>query len=389
MSEDAELAGFKLKPDWFREHRGAVFPTVLNLDLAVTSEPSGLAQFVREKKHIIDAPVVFQVNEVTDASLPRSEREELKMSSSGTLRLLLSDGASEFIGIAKGQFTFLNPASRPGVKIKTISAVEMRYGVLFLSDAVVRVLGGFSPELEEKRAQAFNPRRGARTATTAPPPAPLPQPAPQPVQQATPVQSGSQRSTQFLMSSDEFSLSDTESDDGVWAEKPKVQAKPSVFLDDDDDDDESDIIEIEASEMQSQERYESVRSLKERKLSVGAKWEVVRTRAKVVDCFDFTFNKRGEKFLVHLLCKIVDETGFMVIRVAPLLLEQVLGVAPSVLVKKSDEEKGVVFRQLKEHFMSLPPPLVLLQREKFRREEEKFVLTSEELAQEIATASYE
>lgn len=367
---DAELVGFRLKPDWFRENRDSVFPRVLNQDLSVTSQPIGLDAFLKQPKYRIETPVVLQVNEITDASLARPDREALKMSPSGTLRLLLSDGATEFIGIAKGRFTLLNPASKPGVKIKTNAPVEMRYGVLFLSDDVVSVLGGFSPELEDKRSQIFNPRR-----VTRPPPPPQdvePQTNPPP-----PTAPSSGHSTQFLMSSEDFSLSETESDDDKPATKPA-----SIFLDDDDD--ESDIIEIETPD-----NYVTVKSLRDRSLESGSKWEVVRVNARVVDCFDFTFNKRGDKFLFHLLCKIVDETGFMVIRVAPLLLEQVIGVSPSVMVKKTDDEKGAVFRKLKDYFMNMRPPLVLIQRERFKREEDKFVLTNEDLAQEIATASYE
>lgn len=132
----------------------------------------------QNQKVVISSNNVVQIEEIVDISLPFNDRAEFRQDPNGTLKLLLNIGGYQFIGIEKTKITNnqISTFTTPGSKLRIKAGSVMRYGVLFIGNDNVEFLGGFSPDLVEKRKQIYNPSNNQSRNTQ------------RPIQQPQPVQ---------------------------------------------------------------------------------------------------------------------------------------------------------------------------------------------------------
>jgi hypothetical protein len=327
--------GLTLKRSWLssrspedQSSAQSLLKAVIESDISSFSEPTGLSTHQHDKLFVVQRPIFLQVDEITDASLAREQREMLQLSPKGTLKLLLSDSECKFIGISKGPITGLNPASAPGLKLHLVPPVEMRYGVLFLSDARIHVHGGSSPLLLAQRLFVFHG-----------------EPKPPAV------------GSQFLNSS-----SDAEVDEEVLS-----QCEDDIVMDDSD----SDIIELAAPRVAPGLKVCDL-------LNLGESEGYVETGARVTDVFDFKVGRRGDEQIFVLSCKLTDSTGNLIVGIDPDCLLHVLNQDVPTWVRLDPDEKAETYRMCKRFFCSVDPPLVLIDREPERANQGRFSLTLRE-----------
>jgi hypothetical protein len=123
----------------------------LHLDLSRTSERVLLPGNFTLPVFQFANPVMLQVHEIVDISLPVAQRLSLEVSSKPTFKLLLSDGFTHVIALTKGLFPQLSPTLLPGVKIVVRRGCVARFGVIFFeSYQSVEIIGGFSDLLVGK-----------------------------------------------------------------------------------------------------------------------------------------------------------------------------------------------------------------------------------------------
>lgn len=162
--QDLKLKDANLKKIWFddvykSQNPKTIFNIFLNTDIEQSSEP---LDFMNEicTKGIVDFEIndraILQINEVVDVSLPKYLRSRLEVQRKGTLKLLLTDGVNEIIGITKAPIDCqINPASNPGSKILLKPPIIVKYGVMFLSNDNIQYYGGKSPILIQKRKEIY------------------------------------------------------------------------------------------------------------------------------------------------------------------------------------------------------------------------------------------
>lgn len=154
--------GINAKRKWVEETlvSGAKSPEdvlerFLNADIEETTEcgpENQLSMNFMKPQMILEAPVIVQVNEVVDVSLPELERLEMKESSSPTLKLLLSDGDSIY-GIVQRPIPGIKVGCA-GVKVKISAGTIMRYGVFILNEENTLCLGGRSDKIAAAAEEA-------------------------------------------------------------------------------------------------------------------------------------------------------------------------------------------------------------------------------------------
>ena len=110
-------------------------------------------QFIKTKisKENLNFNIVLQIDEIFDISLPLNERKEYKNTPKGSLKLILAIEKYKFIGFEFKKITKLTNLIDPGLKILLKSPIIIRYGVFYLTDNNIEILGGFDPYLIEKR----------------------------------------------------------------------------------------------------------------------------------------------------------------------------------------------------------------------------------------------
>ncbi|KAH0786662.1 tudor domain-containing protein 3 [Histomonas meleagridis] len=171
---------------------------------------------------MLDKSILIQVDEITDISLNIEERKTFTTSKNGTLKILLNDGQIKFIGISKEPISKINPASAPGIKISLEPPIEVRYGVLFLSDRQITVYGGESPKMIEQRQRILDPKYAQRAnaqrqlVQEQPKAPPNPLPAPQRTPPSTPKK---ESDSPGFISDSEIDLSTSSSSDVELIEK--------------------------------------------------------------------------------------------------------------------------------------------------------------------------
>jgi hypothetical protein len=123
----------------------------LTLDLQQTSEPSLPPTILTAPVHRLTDPILLQIAEIVDITLPLTQRANFEISKTPTFKLLLSDGFTHYIGLTCGMFPQLSPLLMPGVKILVRSGTTIRFGVfLFNSSQNAELIGGHSDILFDK-----------------------------------------------------------------------------------------------------------------------------------------------------------------------------------------------------------------------------------------------
>ena len=150
--EDMLLSGARSPED--------VLERFLNTDIEETTEcdpENQLSMNFMKPQMILEAPVIVQVNEVVDVSLPELERLGMKESTSPTLKLLLSDGDAIY-GIVQRPIPGIKVGCA-GVKVKISAGTIMRYGVFILNEENTLCLGGRSDKVAAavEEAQQWKP----------------------------------------------------------------------------------------------------------------------------------------------------------------------------------------------------------------------------------------
>jgi hypothetical protein len=324
-----------------------LYDLALNSDMSDFAQPTGLSAHLRDRLYTLQQPAFLQIDEIVDISLALEDRRLLTVSPSGTLKFLLSDSDCSIVGISKNRIATVNPAFTPGLKVQLTPPLGMRYGVLFLSEAHLQILGGMSPPLMEYRDFIFEPKAK---------PGGPPQPQAQPTE-----------------------------------DQPRPAAPPASFLTTSEDDfilsedNDSDIIEMDT---QPDVGAVPVARLSGARQAAGVEgFQVVHTRGRVVDCFDFKLTSRKGRHHFHLLVKIQDTTGDIVVKVAPALLDDVIGIPPADWIGMQGDEQTDVFLRCKRHFCGLAPPLTLVERAVGDPTQDRFVLVSRELADQMIQTS--
>jgi hypothetical protein len=300
-----------------------VLSLALDSDISDFAEPTDLTSHIRAPFYTVQSPLFLQVDEVVDISLPVEERLQLRIRESGTLKILLTDGRIQFLGISKKRLTVLSPTTVPGIKITVLPPIEMRYGVLFLDDDRICIEGGSSPPLIEHREFVFHADRSPRS------------------------------SGRFLSSEDE---GEEIADGGSWV-----------------DGEDSDVFVLESEE----EAKVGAKSVKEVK-ATAAIGEIVFVDGKIVDCFDLRVGHRKGKSVFQLLGKIRDDSGEMIVRIEPALIGQAVAIDPEKWANSPPEVKTETFRKCKAFFCGMKPPYMLL-KEQGSTDQDRFLLTTAEL----------
>ena len=160
-----ELLKYQINPkvEWvkhamikFRDSISDIFLDFLESDISFTSNSFDFIFNDKLNKYPlfrVSQNLILQVNEIVDISQPYKKRKNFVISSRTTLKFQLTDGKNNIIGISKRQFKKLkiNPASMPGMKILLKPPIEFRYGILFITDENIQLLGGYSSVMIEKR----------------------------------------------------------------------------------------------------------------------------------------------------------------------------------------------------------------------------------------------
>ena len=167
--------GFYVKDDWIKnfdqtpvEQLDSVKKKFLETNIDKTSEQiSDLLSF-SENHRVTKNDYVVQVDEVVDISLQESDRIVFKHSPRGTLKFLLNTGGEHFVAIEKEKIDSKNISvfMQPGSKIKIKAGSDLWYGVLFLNSSNVLFLGGYAPELVEKRRHIYRDGGSTSSSTT-------------------------------------------------------------------------------------------------------------------------------------------------------------------------------------------------------------------------------
>ena len=136
----------------------SILQYLINLDISESCEslPNNFVSSLKQEKFVITEKVFLQINEVVDISLPLDKRQKAELSTKGTLKILLTDGNSEFIGISKKSITSFSPSTSPGSKIVLIPPVQVYFGVIFLSESKIKFMGGVSQTAIKRRKQAYS-----------------------------------------------------------------------------------------------------------------------------------------------------------------------------------------------------------------------------------------
>ncbi|OHS97271.1 hypothetical protein TRFO_09548 [Tritrichomonas foetus] len=122
------------------------FSEFLKSDISDTSNPLEFMKDLISPMYVIQEPVVFQINEIVDISIPSYKRKHFEMSGKGTFKLLLSDGFQSVLAITKKVIPEINPANDPGAKIYLKPPITVKFGVIFLTDTNSTIYGGMSPK---------------------------------------------------------------------------------------------------------------------------------------------------------------------------------------------------------------------------------------------------
>ena len=111
------------------------------------------------KNGIINGPIILQIDELSDISLPYSKRHNSKISNSNsrkrTYKLFLSDGIHNLVGLELEQISTLNSSLAPGSKL-LLKNVRVKHGVLLLERSSTTVLGGGCDRLEKLASLHIN-----------------------------------------------------------------------------------------------------------------------------------------------------------------------------------------------------------------------------------------
>ena len=139
----------------------SIFILLIDSDISETCEPCPLPDITRKPNFIFQEnnqsdQIFLQINEVVDISLPLEKRKVFEASEKGTLKILLTDGVTNFIAISKKPITSFSTGVTPGSKLFVKTPIESRFGVIFLSEDKIRFLNGKSEQVIDHRNHIYS-----------------------------------------------------------------------------------------------------------------------------------------------------------------------------------------------------------------------------------------
>lgn len=132
---------------------GDFIQALLKTDISETCHPTNLDEFVNQPHAIFEndknekKQIFLQINEVVDISLPKNQRLNYEISKNPTLKIFLTDGINNFFAISKKPITSFSTTVQPGSKLLIKTPIEIRYGIIFLSEANIDFLNENSPQI--------------------------------------------------------------------------------------------------------------------------------------------------------------------------------------------------------------------------------------------------
>ncbi|KAL1021703.1 hypothetical protein UPYG_G00016840 [Umbra pygmaea] len=96
----------------------------------------------------LDGPCVLQVQKVRNVSAPKDNEES--QGAPRMLRLQLTDGHMNAVGLEFKPLSKLSLNTPPGTKVKLLGTVQVKNGILLLDDSKISVLGGEVDHMVEK-----------------------------------------------------------------------------------------------------------------------------------------------------------------------------------------------------------------------------------------------
>ena len=150
--------GIFVKKSWLEEcfqkgmkEMNIIYNHYINTCISKSSEIRQTMFDFKESKGMINSKFMVQVDEIVDISLDKPKRLEFVQAQNGTKKYFFSCGNVKIIGFENEPISSITPLTKPGTKVTIIPPVTIRYGVMFLSEKNIQVVGGSSDDLELKR----------------------------------------------------------------------------------------------------------------------------------------------------------------------------------------------------------------------------------------------
>lgn len=358
MSDELNFISSNISNEWIQNNKEAqnILELFINTDINLTSLPAFDSSILSVESFYLRKDILVQVDEIVDISIPYAERCDFKMGKNGTLKLLLDDGSLKFIGISKTRIEYFNPLLQPGLKIIIKKGTLIKYGVVFLDNENIKIIGGKSDiQIERRRSiVVYNPKEYLIQNK-------MEVDKPKNTEKKTKrtrknqiktvhleIVHNNQKNTEFLSSDDDIIISDNFNNDTINKRKEILGISDIVKRDE----------------------------------NTAISYFQLSKNCFIEEFGNLSIAKNLSSLYFALSCMVSDKKDHIMLRIAKQEIQKYIDSTPEDWMKMDTNEQNLKFRKLKEMLLVHLNPITLIDRGK-GNPNERYVVCSNELAKSV------